>query len=144
MNEINRNKSLVQPYSELVEEAVVQFRNDVTLNFNDYEQQENEWGRDFVTNLSCKLFKVVDPFHIFLTGGGGVGKSHLLTTIHHCLTKLLMYKGGEPSKERILILAPTGVAAINVNGTTIHTGLKSPTRCKLFPLSDKAKTSSRL
>ena len=55
-----------------------------------------------------------------------------------------MYKGGEPSKERILILAPTGVAAINVNGTTIHTGLKIPTRGKLFPLSDKAKTSLRL
>ena len=79
---------------------------------------------NFLKNLSCKLFKVIDPFHIFLTGGGGVGKSHLLTKIYHCLTKLLMYKGGEPFTERILILPPTGVAAINVNGTTIHTGLK--------------------
>ncbi|XP_066910992.1 ATP-dependent DNA helicase PIF1-like [Clytia hemisphaerica] len=49
-----------------------------------------------------------------------------------------MYKGGEPTKERILILAPTGVAAINVNGTTIHSGLIIPTT-DLFPLNASSK-----
>jgi len=37
-----------------------------------------------------------------------------------------------------------GVAAINVNGTTIHSGLTIPTRGKLFPLNDKSKVSLRL
>lgn len=55
-----------------------------------------------------------------------------------------MFKSGEPNKQRILVLAPTGVAAINVDGTTIHSGLTIPTRGKLFPLSDKSKTSLRL
>ena len=36
------------------------------------------------------------------------------------LSKGLIYKGGELEKPRILLLAPTGVAAININGTTIH------------------------
>ena len=37
-------------------------------------------------------------------------------------------------------MAPTGVAAINIDGTTIHTGLGIP--CKNFiPLSDKQRTA---
>ena len=98
----------------------------------------HKWGRDFVKNLSSKVARNIEPFHIFLTGGGGVGKSLLLTTIYHSLSKLLMYRGGEPTKERILVLAPTAVAAITVNGTTIHTGLIIPTQ-KLFPLNSSSK-----
>ena len=56
----------------------------------------------------------------------------------------MIYKGNEPSKSRILVLAPTGVAAVNVNGTTIHSGLNIPTRGKLFPLNDKSRTTLRL
>ena len=33
------------------------------------------------------------------------------------------YKGEELDKPRIIKLAPTGIAAINIDGTTIHTGL---------------------
>ena len=97
-------------------------------------------GRDFIKNLSSKVPRNIEPFHIFLTGGGGVGKSHLLTTIYHSLSKLLMYRGGEPTKERILVLAPTGVASINVNGTTIHTGLIIPTT-EFFSLSGSSKSN---
>ena len=43
----------MQPYSELVEEALVQFRNDVTLNFNDYEQQEND---DMTIQIDNSIF----------------------------------------------------------------------------------------
>ncbi|XP_066915086.1 uncharacterized protein [Clytia hemisphaerica] len=100
----------------------------------------HKWGRDFIKNMSTKCPKNKEPFHIFLTGGGGVGKSHLLTTIYHSLSKLLMYRGGEPTKERILVLAPTGVAAINVNGTTIHTGLIIPTT-DFFPLNASSKSN---
>ena len=81
---------------------------------------------------------------MFLTGGGGVGKSYLIKTIYHSLIKLLMYRGGEPSKQIVLILCPTSGSAVNVLGTTIHTGLAIPTRGKLFPLSDNAKTILRL
>ena len=40
------------------------------------------------------------------------------------LNKVMMYKGGDPEKPRILLLAPTGVAAVHINGTTIHAGLQ--------------------
>ena len=67
--------------------------------------------------------KKVMPFHIFLTGGGGVGKSHLMKTIYVSIDKVLRYKGGNPEIPRILLLAPAEVAAVNIDGTAIHTAL---------------------
>ena len=83
--------------------------------------------------------KKVKPFHIFLTGGGGVGKSHLIKTIYMSINKVLMYKGGNPEKPRILLLAPTGVAAVNIDGTTIHTALGINVGGKLYPLNDRQR-----
>ncbi|MBI4303918.1 MAG: AAA family ATPase [Chloroflexi bacterium] len=45
---------------------------------------------------------------IFITGRAGTGKSTLLT--HFCQT----------TKKKVVVLAPTGVAALNVRGQTIH------------------------
>ena len=47
------------------------------------------------------------------------------------------YQNGSPDKPRVLVVAPTGVSVININGTTIHSGLNIPCRSKLMPLSDK-------
>lgn len=47
----------MQPYSELVEEALVQFRNDVTLNLNDFEQQEND---DTTTQFDNSIFNEIE------------------------------------------------------------------------------------
>ena len=47
---------------------------------------------------------------------------------------MLHYHGGFPEKPRVLILAPTEVASINVNGTTVHSALGLLCLGKLFPL----------
>ena len=41
------------------------------------------------------------------------------------------------------MLAPIGVAAININGDTIHSGLLIPCRGKLLPLNDAGKAELR-
>jgi len=46
--------------------------------------------------------------HIFLTGRAGTGKSTLLEYFR------------ETTKKKIAVVAPTGVAALNVHGQTIH------------------------
>ena len=101
------------------------------------------WAKDFMKNLSSKAPKTILPFNLFLTGSGGCGKSHLIKTIYHSITKLLLFHGGNPDKIRVLVLAPTGVAAINIDGTTIHSGLNIPCRGKLFPLNDKNRALLR-
>ena len=54
------------------------------------------------------------PYY-FLTGSAGTGKSFI---IHHFRTHL------QQIKKKYIVLAPTGVAAQNVDGMTIHSALK--------------------
>jgi ATP-dependent DNA helicase PIF1 len=54
--------------------------------------------------------------HLFITGRAGTGKSTLL----RCLTQIL--------HENHVVLAPTGLAAVNVGGQTIHSFFGFPPR----------------
>ena len=38
------------------------------------------------------------------------------------MNKVHLYRNGDPGKPRILLLAPTGVATITINGNTIYLG----------------------
>ena len=99
----------------------------------------NKWARDYVKNLSAKHMKYKTPFHIFFTGGAGVGKSHLIKTIFMSISKLLSFKGGDPEKRRIPFLAPTGVAPIKIDKNAIHTALGINVGHKLYPLNDRQR-----
>src|SRR5215469_303551 len=57
--------------------------------------------------LANNLLKYTDT-HLFLTGKAGTGKT---TFLHHLK---------EHSPKRMIVTAPTGVAAINAKGVTIH------------------------
>lgn len=58
-------------------------------------------------NAALKLFEDTQQ-HVFLTGRAGTGKSTLLQHFRHT------------TRKRLAVLAPTGVAAVNVQGQTIH------------------------
>ena len=106
----------------------------------------NKWARDTVKNLSSKSPTKVDTFYIFLTGKGGCGKSHLINTITHSVSKILSYHAKKPDKCRVKNCAPTGIAACNVDGNTLHSELGIPV-CnfgKTIPkLSDKKRSALR-
>ena len=94
------------------------------------------WAKSYIISKSGHGKQVPVLFHLFLSGDGDCGKSHLIKTIYHSVNKLFLYQSGSPVKPRVLVLVPTGVAAININGTTIHSGLNIPCRSKLMPLND--------
>ena len=85
-----------------------------------------KWARNHVKHSSCAQQKQVDPLHLFITGDGGCGKSHLAKTVFQSLSKVLSYHAGDPEKVKVLMLASTGVAAVNVAGATIHSALGIP------------------
>ena len=71
--------------------------------------------------IALKESKPVQLYHVFLSGPGGIGKSHVIKLIHSDTLKLLRLSGTfEPDDVLVLLTAPTGVAAFNIDGMTLH------------------------
>ena len=88
----------------------------------------------------------VDPFHIFITGGAGTGKSHIIRALLYEATKLLRPTCPKPDDITVLLVAPTGTAAFNVGGRTIHSAFSIPATGmshKYIPLGDDLITTLR-
>ena len=62
----------------------------------------------------------VEPMHIFVTGGAGTGKSHLIKAIHFEASRLLGRTLPSPNDISVILAAFTGTAAFNIGGNTIH------------------------
>ena len=81
-----------------------------------------DWCKKAV--LALKQNKPVEPYHVFLSGPGGVGKSHVIKLIHSDTLKLLKLSGTfQPDDVIVLLTAPTDVAAFNINSMTLHSAL---------------------
>ena len=104
------------------------------------------WAQQQVKNKSVSYLSIIESLHIFLTGDADCGKSFLMKVIYQALTKTLSYGNSSVHKPKVLLMASTGVAAINIDGTTIHTALNIPVGHfgkNLASLNDKIKSSLR-
>ena len=81
----------------------------------------HQWARNYVKNVSSK--KKINPVHVFLSCSGGTGKSHLVKTIYQAISKELLCHSKEPDKPRVFLLVPTGISAVNISRTRIHSRL---------------------
>jgi len=89
-----------------------------------------------ILDWCCKSINhKIDPFHIFCTGGAGVSKSHLINTILQMANRILKKPGDDPAEIVIHLAAPTGTAAYNIGGTTLHNSF-------LLPLAQSDKHTS--
>ncbi len=86
-----------------------------------------------VLELTAEFEYALDRFesgeHLFITGRAGTGKSTLLQLIRRT------------THRRLAVLAPTGVAALNIRGQTIHSFFGFPG--KLLTLDDVRRSSKR-
>jgi len=69
---------------------------------------------------------------LFVTGGGGVGKTRLL---HECVSEYRQAHGG--LRVGLHVVAPTGVAAAAAGGVTLHAYLRLPAGCFDESLSEE-------
>ncbi|XP_052421004.1 uncharacterized protein LOC127964736 [Carassius gibelio] len=86
-----------------------------------------------------------EPFRLFLTGGAGTGKSHLIKAIQYESCRLLSQLSENPDDITVLLTASTGVASFNIGGGTIHNKLSIGANVRLpyQPLSDDKINSLR-
>ncbi|XP_069122503.1 uncharacterized protein [Argopecten irradians] len=86
-----------------------------------------------------------EPLHVYLTGGAGTGKSHLIKAIYYEVTRLFAPTLQNPDDISVLLVAPTGVAAFNIGGSTIHNAFSIPVDAKsnYQPLGDERINTMR-
>jgi Helitron helicase-like domain at N-terminus/AAA domain len=102
---------------ETPQQVMARVGNEMTLN-------KEQWtayliiARKFIADLVARSNDQprAPPVRLLLTGPGGTGKSHVVTT----LKKLMAAYGAE---HRLRLLAPTGSTAGVIDATTIHKGL---------------------
>ncbi|XP_024120095.2 uncharacterized protein LOC112141236 [Oryzias melastigma] len=87
-----------------------------------------------------------DPLHMFVTGGAGTGKSHLIRAIQYEATRLLSPLCLQPDSISVLLTAPTGIAAYSLKASTIHTtfGIGKDIRLPYCPLGEDKVNSMRV
>ena len=99
------------------------------LHDHDYRnmtQMLNKEQKEFFYHI-LHLIKTTDQPFCFLSGGAGAGKSHLTKTLYQAALKYYNTRAGDNFRQiKVLILAPTGKAAYNIKGNTIHSTLAKP------------------
>ena len=90
-----------------------------------------------VTRSALFGTRMPSPLRIIIHGGAGSGKSNLVRALMKWAEKLLRKAGDHPNKPRILVTAPTGMAASVIGGVTIHSALNLNYGDDLKPMSDK-------
>ena len=63
--------------------------------------------------------------------------------IYNAISKALLDHDKDPEKPRVLLLGPTGISAVNIDGSTTHSSLGIKPRIKLLSLNDKSKAALR-
>lgn len=95
-----------------------------------------------IANISTK------PLHLFISGGAGTGKSHLISAIFQMASRRLQNIAISPESIQIAITAPTGSSAFNVCGSTIHSAfhlnLTQKNNEPYKRLSDETRNSLRM
>ncbi len=86
-----------------------------------------------------------DPFHVFISGPGGVGKSVLIKAINYETSRILSKLSENPDETHVVLTAPTGVSAFNINAKTIHSTFSIGINASLpyQPLGDEKINSLR-
>ena len=103
-NATNRQEISPEQYRQLLRELNAKQREIVLFHRN--------WCKKKI--IALKEGKPIQPYHVFLSGPGGVGKSHVIKLIYSDTQKFLRLSGAiEPDDVIVLLTAPTGVAAFN-------------------------------
>jgi len=88
-------------------------------------QTLNEQQHEFFIHVLRSTRDHACPYAVFISGGAGVGKSHVVNMLYQALDReLSRHPGDNPEDTRILLCAPTGKAAFNIHGYTIHSAFQ--------------------
>ena len=101
-----------------------------------------KYSRNLVKSLRSKN-TLPNPPKLMVHGGAGSGKSTVINVMKQWIHRILQSSGDNPECPYILVTAPTGTAAANVRGQTLHTAFGFTFGNEYFSLSDKKRDEKR-
>ena len=84
-------------------------------------REQQKIFHDFCERLTDHT--AVNPFYLYIAGDAGTGKSFVLRLMIEFMNRLPKQSGQELEKPYSITIAPTGVAAYLINGSTIESAL---------------------
>ena len=89
---------------------------------NGLNSQQRKIFDDIIERETCSITEK-GPYHVFIAGEAGTGKSHLTKVLMEAFKTINIRSGKEINKPRILAVAPTANAAFIIGGKTIDSAL---------------------
>ena len=84
-----------------------------------------------------------NPPLVMVDGAAGAGKSCTINILKLILKLIMQQPGDNPECPYVLLCAPTGTAAVNIKGQTLHTTFSFTWGDEHFSLSDKNRDTKR-
>eukprot|EP00092_Neocalanus_flemingeri_P022722 GFUD01024642.1.p1 GENE.GFUD01024642.1~~GFUD01024642.1.p1 ORF type:complete len:2733 (+),score=580.47 GFUD01024642.1:994-8199(+) len=109
---------------------------------NTLNGQQRKILDDFVERINSGTDD--DPLYLYIGGEAGTGKSYVLRLMIDAVKQLGKRSGRELEKPVSITIAPTGVAAYLVNGTTIESALGMQPQKGRSYISNKSSRNSQL
>ena len=107
--------------------TIVETPSTTDLQFREKVQLLNKEQMEFFYHVLHSVKGNKEPLRLFLSGGAGVGKSFVLNVLYEAITRYLNKLPGEnPDDVKVIKVAPTGKAAFNIGGNTIHSAFNIP------------------
>ena len=100
------------------------------------------YARDVVKGIKS-WNKTPDASLLMVHGGAGSGKSTVINILKQWVSIILQKSGHNPEDPFVLVTAPTGTAAANIRGQTLHTALGFNFGNQHHSLSDKKRDEKR-
>ena len=100
------------------------------------------YTRNLLKAIQTKNSLPIAP-KLMIHGGAGSGKSTVINIVKQWVHLLLQKPGDSPDCPYIIVAAPTGTAAANIRGQTLHTAFGFTFGNEHYSLSDKKRDEKR-
>ena len=130
----------------LIEIDEIDILREKTRNLDFYQRKVIEKGIQFSRKIVKSLKEKNFPpksVNVIVHGGAGTGKSTVINILKQWCHLILQQPGDDPDCPYVIVAAPTGTAAANVRGQTMHSAFNFSWGNEHFSLSDKVRDTKR-